>query len=108
MFYYIGQTPPEACSGDREKRNDQEHHEKTSFFFHLAEFKWGFSCFVFEEISSSIPMLLVTLLAYRRKRSNSRSQMFFKTGVLKNFAILTSSLRPVHYTFPKFYLMVDN
>ena len=67
-----------------------------------------FFCFVFEEISSSIPMFLVMSLAHRGKRSNSRSQMFFKTGVLTNFAIFTCSLRPVHYTFPKFYVMIDN
>ena len=82
---------------------------KRQVFFHLAKF-WMVSwfCFVFEEISSSIPMLLVTFLAHRRKRSNSLSQMFFKTGVLKNFAVFTCSLRPVYYTFPKFYLMIDN
>ena len=46
-------------------------------------------CFVFEKMSSSLPMLLVMLLAHVGKRSNSRSQMFFKTGVLKYFAIFT-------------------
>ena len=61
----------------------------------------GSFCFVYEEISSSIPKLLVTLLAHRRKRSNSCSQMFFKT-------VFTCSLRPVPYTFPKFYFMIDN
>ena len=40
-------------------------------------------------MSSSIPMFLVMLLAHVGKRSNSRSQMFSKTGVLKNFAIFT-------------------
>ena len=39
-------------------------------------------------MSSSIPMLLVMLLAHVGKRSNSCSQMFSKTVVLKNFAIL--------------------
>ena len=82
----------------REKRNDQEHHEKVSFF-HLAKFWMFFSflrkcplqlpCFVFEKMSSSIPMLLVMLLAHIGKGSNSRSQMFSKTGALKNFAIFT-------------------
>ena len=38
-------------------------------------------------MSSSIPMFLVMLLAPVGKRSNSRSQMFSKTGILKNFAI---------------------
>ena len=72
----------------REKRNDQEHHEKVSFF-HLAKCWMFIFCFVSEKISSSIPMLLVMLLAHVGKRSNSRSQMFSKTGVLKNFAIFT-------------------
>ena len=70
-------------------------------FFVLFYF-WG------SHTSSTIRTLLVILLAHIRKRSNSYSQMFFETGVLKNFAIFTCSLRPVHYTFPKFYLMIDN
>ena len=40
-------------------------------------------------MSSSIPIFLVILLAPVGKRSNSRSQMFSKTGVLKIFAIFT-------------------
>ena len=34
-------------------------------------------------------MLLVMLFIHVGKRLNGRSQMFFKTGVLKNFAIFT-------------------
>ena len=45
--------------------------------------------FVFEKMSCSISMFLVMLLAHVGKRSNSRSQMFSKTGVLKNLAIFT-------------------
>ena len=67
-----------------------------------------FLCFIFEEVSSSIPMLLVMLFAHGGKHSNSRSQMFFKTGFLTNFAIFACSLRPAHYAFPKFYLMIGN
>ena len=48
-----------------------------------------FLCFVFEKMSSSLAMLLAMLLVHVGKRSNSRSQMFFETGVLKNFAIFT-------------------
>ena len=70
----------------KEQRNDQEHHEKASFF-HLAKFWMVF--FVFEKMSSSIPMLLVMLLAHVGKGLNSHSQMFSKTGALKNFAIFT-------------------
>ena len=65
-------------------------------------------CFVFEEISSSISLLLFMLLAHRGKYLNSRAQMFYKIGVLKNFAVFTWLLRPVHYTFLKFFLMIDN
>ena len=84
----------------REKRNDQEHHEKVSFF-HLAKF-WIFflflflrkfsvqsPCFVFEKMSSSIPIWLAMLLAHVEKSSNSHSQMFYKTGALKHFVIFT-------------------
>ena len=71
----------------REKRNDQEHHENVSFF-HIAKF-WMFFVFVFEKMSSSIPMFLVMLLAHVRKHSNSCSQIFSKTSVFKNFAIFT-------------------
>ena len=46
-------------------------------------------CFVYEKMSSSVPTSLVMLLAHVEKRSNSRSQMFSKTGVLKNFARFT-------------------
>ena len=71
---------------ETQKRNDQEHLENVSYF-HIAKFSMFF--FVFEKMSSSIPMFLVMLLAHVGKRSNSCSQMFSKTGVLKNFAIFT-------------------
>ena len=73
---------------NREKLNDQEHHEKASFFHLALDLEW-FCCFIFEKVSSSLPMLLVMLVADVAKGSNSRSQMFFKTDVLKNFAIFT-------------------
>ena len=43
----------------------------------------------FEKMSSSLHMVLVMLFIHVGKRSNSRSQMFFETGALKNFAIST-------------------
>ena len=58
----------------REKRNDQEYHEKVSFF-HLAKFWMVF--FVFEKISSSIPMLLFMLLAHVGNSSNKIDQNLF-------------------------------
>ena len=45
--------------------------------------------FGFEKMFSSIPMLLVMLLAHVGKGLNSRSQMFSKTGVLEDIAIFT-------------------
>ena len=95
-------------------------------------------------------LLFVMLFALGAKRSNSRSQIFFKTGVLKTFARFTEKnlccnrflirfqywrpaclfkkrlqhrrfmwilrifqdrhfyRRSVHYTLPKFFLMIDN
>ena len=63
---------------NREKRNDQEHHVKASFF-HLADKK----CLLHF-------LLLVMLFAHVAKRSNSRLKIFFKTRGLKNFATLYS------------------
>ena len=85
IFHHLGQTPPETCSGGIEKNEMIK--SIMEMFFRIAKFY--FFCFVFEKMSSSIPMLLVMLLAHVGKRSNSRSQMFSKRGVLKNFAIFT-------------------
>ena len=78
---------------NRQKWNDQEHHVKASFF-HLADKKCLLHflllvmfCFFLKKCLLHI-LLLVMLFAHVVKRSNSRSQIFFKTGVLKNFAIL--------------------
>ena len=97
MFYHIGQTSLYVQWRNREKRNYKEHHEKASFF-HLAQFQYGSFCFVFEKTSSPPPTQFALLFVHVEKRSNcdirgktlrsSRSQMFFKVGVLKNFAIL--------------------
>ena len=70
----------------RKKRNDQEHHEKVSFF-HLANFECFFLFVLFLE--NVLFNSHVVSLTHAGKRSNSRSQMFSKTGVLKNFAIFT-------------------
>ena len=87
-----------------------------------------FFCFVFEKISSSLPVSLVMLFVDVRTLSNTRSQMFFKTGVLKNFAIFIATQIPtqifsfeyclifkgqllyrtsVYYTFLKFFVMIE-
>ena len=79
---------------NREKRNDQEHHAKASFF-HLADTKFLLRflllviLFVLKKCLLHF-LLLVMLFAHVAKRSNSRLKIFFKTGVLKHFAILYS------------------
>ena len=88
IFCCIEQISPDLHWRNRIKQNDHEHHEKESFF----SASWvleRFFCFVFEKMSSSLPMLLVMLFVHVGKRSNSRSQIFFKVGVLTNFAIFT-------------------
>ena len=44
--------------------------------------------FVFEKMFSSLPVASY-VIAHVEKRSNSRSEIFFKTGVLTNFAMFT-------------------
>ena len=61
---------------------------KRQVFSSGKDLEWFF-CFVFEKMSSSLPIFPVMLVAHVAKRSNRCSQMFFKTGVLKNFAIFT-------------------
>ena len=71
----------------REKRNDQEHHEKV--FFHLAKFWTVFLLFVFlRKCPLQFPCcLLCYLLMWENVQT--AVQMFSKTGVLKNFKIFT-------------------
>ena len=80
---------PETCSGEIEKSKMIKSIMKKQVFSIQVNFEFLLFCYVFEEMFSSIPMLLVMLFALVKKRSNSRSQMFFKTGVLKNFVIFT-------------------
>ena len=76
---------------NREKRNDQEHYVKASFF-HLAEkilflrFLLLVMLFVLKKCLFHF-LLLVMLFAPAAKRSNSCLNILFKTGVLKIFAI---------------------
>ena len=55
------------------------------FFFFLFFF------FAFDKVTSSLSMLLVALFFLVEKRSNSRLQIFFKIGGLKNFALFTEN-----------------
>ena len=74
---------------NREKRNDQEHYVKASFF-HLAEkiFFLRFLLLMLFVLKKCLFhfLLLVMLFAPAAKRSNSCLNILFKTGVLKNFA----------------------
>ena len=104
---------------------------KRQVFFIQLSFRMFVFCF--EKLSFSLHVLLVMLFPHVGKCSNSRSQMFFKTGVLENFAIFTGkhlcqslfliklrgrspafSLKkqmfyriPVHFIFLKIYVMTD-
>ena len=86
IFCYIEKTSPETCGGEIEKNEMIKSIIKKQVSLCSLDLDWFF-WFVFEKVSSSLPMLLVMLVV--AKRSNSRSQMFFKTVVLKNFAIFT-------------------
>ena len=68
---------------NRESQNDQEYHEQTSFL-HLTEFQIFFS---FRKWP--LYMLLFMLFIHVGKRLSRSSQIFFMTGLLKNFAIFT-------------------
>ena len=70
----------------REKRNYQEHHQNVSFFIQL---NFEFFVFCFWEIflfNSYVPCYVTWSC---RKTFKRCSDMFSKTGVLKNFAIFT-------------------
>ena len=64
---------------NRDKQNDEEHHEKARFFIYLSFTM--FFCFAFLR-KCPFHMLHVMLFVHVVKRLNSRSEMFFKTGVL--------------------------
>ena len=88
FLYYAGQMPPEAQWRNREKQNDKEHHEKACFFTYSWVLEW-FVWFCFEKTFSSFPMLFVQVGKRSRETlRSSRSQQFFKIGVLKNLSIL--------------------
>ena len=79
---------------NREKRNDQEHNVKASFF-HPADKKFFLRFMLLVTLFALKKcllhfLLLVMLFTDVAKRSKSRLKIFFKTDVLKNFAILYS------------------
>ena len=57
--------------------------EKKNFSLSSYILRIFFFCFVFEKMYPSLPMLVVMLFIHVGKCSNNRSQMFFKTGVIK-------------------------
>ena len=83
---------------NREKRDDKEHHEKTSFFFIQLSFRMVFFVLVLRKcLLQSLCSLLCYLFIQENVQTNikgktcrsSCSQMFFKIAVLKNLAVLS-------------------
>ena len=91
---------------NRENRNDQERHVKASFFqladknvfLHIMLFVM---LFVFKKFFLHF-LLLVLLFGPVAKPLNSRSQIFFKTGVLKIFTIFTRKYRCLRHFLIRF------
>ena len=77
------------------KRKRKKKSWKGRFFSSIWVLEYFLVCFVFEKMSTSFHMLLIMLFIHVEKRSNSRSQMLFKTGVLKSFAIQIHRKTPV-------------
>ena len=88
IFCYIEKTSPETCGGEIEKNEMIKSIIKKQVSLCSLDLDWFF-WFVFEKVSSSLPMLLVMLVAHVAQRSKSHSQMLFNTVVLRNFAIFT-------------------
>ena len=64
ILYHLGQTTDVHCR-NRKKQNDKEHYEPVrtgSFLFHSAHQLCNDNAFLFEKISSSLPILLVCYL----------------------------------------------
>ena len=77
IFYYVGQTPADVQWRNREKWNDKDHHEKVSSFSPSWVLEWFF-CFVFAK-----NVFLRSI----------RQEVFYKKGVLRNFARITGKHR---------------
>ena len=84
-FYYVRQMPSDV---KREKRNDKNIMKRQVFFSYSWVFERFLFCFIFEKMSSSLPVLFVHIgKCSSENLRSSRSQMFFKIGVLKNFSM---------------------
>ena len=75
------------CSGEREKRNYQEH-RKASFFIYLS-FRIAFLVCFWENVWFTSYVACYYCVVPVGKHSNSRSQKFYKINALKNLAIFT-------------------
>ena len=81
---------------------------KRQVFFILAKF-WMVFFVLF--LGKYLIQFLYCMLYYLLMEENVQTAVHwcsFKTGVCKSFGIFTGSFKPVHYTFPNIYLMVDN
>ena len=83
-----GKTPSGIHLRNRQKWNHQEHHKKASFFIELS-FRIVFLFCFWENVFFT--RYVACYAVHVEKRSNSRWQMFFKTGVHKNFGIFTKN-----------------
>ena len=79
-----------AWSSVQKEKNEIIKTWKGKFFSSTWVLEWFFY-FVFEKTSYSLPIWLVTIALFVPvvKRSNSRSQVFYKIHVLKNLEIFT-------------------
>ena len=89
------------CSGEREKRNYQEH-RKASFFIYLS-FRIAFLVCFWENVWFTSYVACYYCVLPVGKHSNSRLQKFYKINVLKNLAIFTGTLK-LKILFNKLYL----
>ena len=97
-LFYVGKRRL-ICIGEIEKNEMIKSIMKRQVFFIYLSFRmFFFLCFfvcfwfVVFDFFSSIHILLVMLFIHAAKRSNSLSQLFFKTGVLKNFTIFIGNV----------------
>ena len=93
----------------REKRNDEEHHEKASFF-HLAMFRTLFLFCFCENVFFNCYVACYVICSCRKTFKQPFTDVFQNKCFSKfrnNYEQLFHR-RPVHYTFPKFYLTIDN
>ena len=99
IFYYAGQKPPDVQRRNREKKGDKEHHENLSFLFIQLRLRMLFFVFF---LKKHLHFRCSLCYSFKQKNKikgktlrNSRSQMFIKIAVLKNFFLNIVKKTPV-------------